>query len=439
MFSKSTNWLVLHTLLLSSFQIYCWIVPSLISGKEPIVSDNNHSIQSVEVYEKELAKVLEIYGPAHPKVADTWFNLGHAWKAKGEIEKAIESYAKTLDIDIKVHGMDGPSIDRGLEGIESMLDPDAKGGMGLEFWEIAVPIIIKVLGPKHVLSIYFKDAIRFQEDIAARDEAFEHNQKELENSLAKYGPDHPEVSKLWIKLGLAWREKGRVNKAINFFDKALVSDLKTFGPDDPRVARIWNNLGLAWKAKRKYEKAIGYFNKALASDLKSFGPDHQLVARSWSDLGLSWQGKTKNDKAIEYFEMALASDLKSFGDEHENVASGWYNLGISWFLKGDYTKTINYFEKTLASHKKIFGQNDIRVVDDLDYLGVIWHFKGKYNKAIEYYEKSMAVMELLPRFQQQMYHHTYYHIKERLEEAEAKKGPERFAPFSPFSNEKLWN
>ena len=51
--------------------------------------------------------------------------------------------------------------------------------------------------------------------------------------------------------------------ALAEYDKAI--DIKTFGPDHPNIANYKNNLGLAWKPKGKYDKAIKYHELALKS------------------------------------------------------------------------------------------------------------------------------------------------------------------------------
>ena len=52
-------------------------------------------------------------------------------------------------------------------------------------------------------------------------------------------------------------------RTLTQYDKAI--DIKSFGPYHPNVAIYRNNLELAWKLKGKYDKAIKYHELALKS------------------------------------------------------------------------------------------------------------------------------------------------------------------------------
>ena len=61
-------------------------------------------------YEKALKSDIKTFGENHPKVATRWNNLGEVWRTKGEYDKAIEYYEKALKSDLKTFGENHPKI-----------------------------------------------------------------------------------------------------------------------------------------------------------------------------------------------------------------------------------------------------------------------------------------------------------------------------------------
>ncbi|MCH8314022.1 MAG: tetratricopeptide repeat protein, partial [Nitrospinae bacterium] len=54
--------------------------------------------KAIQYFKKALASDLKTFGPDHPSVARNWNNLGLSWKMKGQYDKAIGYYEKALAI-----------------------------------------------------------------------------------------------------------------------------------------------------------------------------------------------------------------------------------------------------------------------------------------------------------------------------------------------------
>ena len=59
-------------------------------------------------YELALASDLKTFGENHPKIATRRNNLGRAWEAKGQHDKAIRYYELALASFLKAFGEDHP-------------------------------------------------------------------------------------------------------------------------------------------------------------------------------------------------------------------------------------------------------------------------------------------------------------------------------------------
>ncbi len=224
----------------------------------------------------------------YPNAATYRNNLGAAWEAKGNYDKAIEYYEKALKSDLENLGEDHPNV------------ATYRNNLGATW---------KAKGEY--------------------DKAIEYFEKALKSDLNNFGENHPKVATRWNNLGEAWRAKGEYNKAIEYYEKALKSDLNNFGEDHPNLATYRNNLGVAWNAKGEHDKAIEYFEKALKSDLKTFGEKHSNVATYRNNLGTALNAKGEYDKAIDHLEKALSVIQVRLGDDHPDTKTLKTNLRLA--------------------------------------------------------------------------------------------------------------
>jgi tetratricopeptide (TPR) repeat protein len=234
---------------------------------------------------------VELIGPLttdYPNVDTYRNNLGAAWNAKGEYDKAIEYYEKALKSGLKAFGEDHPDIATYRNNLGAAWKAKGEYGKAIEYYE-----------------------------------------KALKSDLKAFGENHPKVATRWNNLGEVWRAKGEYGKAIEYYMKALKSDLKTFGENHPKIAAYRNNLGVAWNAKGEYGKAIEYLEKALKSELKSFGENHPNVATYGNNLGVALHANGEYDKAIEYLEKALSVIQMRLGSDHPSTKTLKANISLA--------------------------------------------------------------------------------------------------------------
>ena len=76
---------------------------------------------------RRLYILLKVFGENHPNVATDYNNLGAAWNAKGQYDKAIEYYQKTLKIFIKYLGENHPNtktVKKNIEEVKKKMNRD---------------------------------------------------------------------------------------------------------------------------------------------------------------------------------------------------------------------------------------------------------------------------------------------------------------------------
>ena len=89
-------------------------------------------------------------------------------------------------------------------------------------------------------------------------------------------------SSAYTNRGLAWGDKGDLDRAIADYNEAIRLD--------PKYADAYYNRGLAWRAKGDLDRAIADYNEAIRLDPK--------YADAYNNRGNAWRAKGDLDRAI---------------------------------------------------------------------------------------------------------------------------------------------
>ncbi|RIK77659.1 hypothetical protein DCC62_09135 [candidate division KSB1 bacterium] len=94
-----------------------------------------------------------VYGDNHPSVARKLNNLGRAWKALGERQKAVGYYEQALAIDRAVYGDGHPSVARELNNLGAVYFALGKKQKAKKYFQSAHAIFSQFFGPEHFNTI----------------------------------------------------------------------------------------------------------------------------------------------------------------------------------------------------------------------------------------------------------------------------------------------
>ncbi|MGD8536527.1 MAG: sulfatase-like hydrolase/transferase [Candidatus Aminicenantes bacterium] len=154
------------------------------------------------------------------------------------------------------------------------------------------------------------------------DKGIEFLQKALE--IIDYDPE------VWTYLGIAYSQKGELQKALESHEKALSLD--------DTDALIYNNLGLIHftlfnqtKNIQDHTRALEYYKKAITLD--------PGLASAYNGLGGVFKVIGQIDNAISMWEKTLELD--------PDYDFPIYNLGVAHFEKGNKAQALKYFERYL--------------------------------------------------------------------------------------------
>jgi tetratricopeptide (TPR) repeat protein len=210
-------------------------------------------------------------------------------------------------------------------------------------------------------------------------------------------------------LGGTLRNKGELDEALRYSERALKIDEKIYGPDHQNVARDVNTIGTILHAKNDIAGALRYTERALKIDEKIYGPDHPIVANLVSNIGLILvnavvildvgmplrpSDRTLSlDLALFYAKRGLQINEKAYGTDDPVVANNALVIGRILNAKGDLDGALLYTERALKIGEKVYGPDHPKVAGCAINIGAILKDKGDLDGALRYTEFALKILE----------------------------------------------
>jgi len=135
----------------------------------------------------------------------------------------------------------------------------------------------------------------------------------------------PDYSDAYNYLGFVYFRQGRVNEAIEAYNRAL-DNLLYMNPQEAHL-----NLGVAYLSLKEYQKAQAHLEEAIRI-VPTFVP-------AYNSLGKAYEGLGQYDKARRAYEKAL--------ELNPEYADAYLNLGKLLYRSGERQKAIESFDRVI--------------------------------------------------------------------------------------------
>ncbi|MEU3663167.1 tetratricopeptide repeat protein [Streptomyces sp. NPDC032940] len=162
---------------------------------------------------------------------------------------------------------------------------------------------------------------------------------------ARLAGDRLHEAMAWTNLGLALREAGQAEEAIDAYTRSI--DLYQDAGDRHDEAIAWNNLGTALGEAGRKDEAIDAHTRAR--DLHQATGDRQHEAMAWNNLGLALGKADQAEKSIHAH--TRARDLfRAAGDVH-GEGRAWHNLGSALRRVNRVEEAVEAYGRSLELHQ----------------------------------------------------------------------------------------
>jgi tetratricopeptide (TPR) repeat protein len=250
-----------------------------------VLDDRGEFQESLEYYEKALAKKLEILSEDSPCVANTYTCCGVAYLRKNELDRALEFYQKALNIYKKAYGDDHQDVAMCLFNIGDVKMFQKKFEESVRMYEQALNIWMRCLPEHHPdIARSHKAIAHVQGELLLGNEALEHYIEALNIMKNSLPPIHHELAALYDDIGTLYYSTGDNQTAQEYFEASLEIKKKLYPSDHQAMADSYHQLGLICKDSGDYQQAVSLLEQALAIQNKFFPPYHEASIRLINDL-----------------------------------------------------------------------------------------------------------------------------------------------------------
>jgi tetratricopeptide (TPR) repeat protein len=250
-----------------------------------VLDDRGEYQESLEYFEKALAKKLEILSADDPSVANTYTCCGVAYLRKNELERALEFYHKALDIYKKVYGEDDIDVAMCLYNIGDVKQLQKKFEEAVRMHEQALSIRIKCLPENHPdLARSHMCIATIKSELLLMNEALDHYEKALDIMTNSLPVIHHDMATLYDSMGQLYYSTGNNECAQEYFEVAFQIKEKLYSSNHPSMAVSYHNIGLIYKDTGNYQEAVSFLEQALAIQSNFLLPDHEASIRLVKDL-----------------------------------------------------------------------------------------------------------------------------------------------------------
>jgi predicted ATP-binding protein involved in virulence/Tfp pilus assembly protein PilF len=239
------------------------------------------------------------------------------YQAKGEYDKALEFFQKSLTIREEVLGKKHPDPATSYNNIGMVYNSKGEYDKALEFFQKSLTIREEVLGKKHP------------------------NTATSYNNIA----------------GVYHRSKGEYDKALEFYQKSLAIHEEVLGTKHPNTATSYNNIGEVYRrAKGEYDKALEFYQKSLTIKEEVLGKKHPNTATSYNNIGEVYRAKGEYDKALEFYQKALKININIYGTAHKNSEIVYNNIIAfknNFFINSSHLDKALYLDRVHIENFKL--------------------------------------------------------------------------------------
>jgi CHAT domain-containing protein/Tfp pilus assembly protein PilF len=228
---------------------------------------------------------------------------------------------------------------------------------------------------------------------AQEPETLQSAERSLEIRENALGPDHQDVAKSVMNLGIVFKERGDRSRARPLYERALAIRERALGADHIEVADSLQGLAGLLMRMGEYDPARPLYERALAIREKALGPDHSDVASTLNSLALLMWNTGEYAEARPLFERALTIKSRVLGPEHPDVGRGMNNLALLLWNTGEYEGARLLYERALAILEKALGPEHPDVASNMNYLALLLRDTNHVPEARRYFERAGAILE----------------------------------------------
>jgi serine/threonine-protein kinase len=207
------------------------------------------------------------------------------------------------------------------------------------------------------------------------------------------GPEHPRVAAALHDLGSLYDTRGEFELALEYLGRARTLRDRALGPEHPHVAQTLRALAMVNAELRRFDEAEALYRRAIAMFAASLGPEHPHVATARFNFARLQQSRGRFDEAVKLHRETLQWRIANLDPDHPQIASSHAELGQALMSKREFEDALEQFRESLRINEKVYGDKHPDVAIAWGYIGTTLRRLGRHDEAIEALGRALAIQE----------------------------------------------
>jgi tetratricopeptide (TPR) repeat protein/predicted Ser/Thr protein kinase len=197
-------------------------------------------------------------------------------------------------------------------------------------------------------------------------------------------------AELYTTLGSIYQQLGQLDRADSLIRTGLDERRSVFGPDHPEVAKSLVMLGLLRSDQAKLDDAEHLVREGYAMDARHLPANDPAIGRAAAALGRVLRERGAYDSAVAVLQDAVRLQSAP-GTDSNDLSETLTTLANTHYYAGHYATSDSLNRRVLAMDRALHGDRNPSVADDLINLGAIEHDLGHYPDAERFYREALDI------------------------------------------------
>ena len=203
------------------------------------------------------------------------------------------------------------------------------------------------------------------------------------------GPDRPDTFTSRSTLAGAYRDAGRLDKAITLYEQILEDSVRVLGTDHPGTLTSRFNLAGAYRASGRLEEAITLYEQVFSGRSRVLGPDHRSTLTARDHLADTYWEAGRLDEAITLKKQILADAMRIMGADSPGASAARNNLAATYRDAGKLDEAITLYQENLDDVTRVMGPHHPETLASRHRLAGAYRDAGRLHEAIPLFEQNL--------------------------------------------------
>ena len=203
------------------------------------------------------------------------------------------------------------------------------------------------------------------------------------------GPHHPDTLASRNNLAGAYRDAGRLDKALTLYEQILEDSIRVLGTDHPSTLTSRFDLAGAYRAAGRLSEAIPLYEQVFSGRSRVLGPDHRSTLTARDDLADTYWEAGRLNEAITLYQENLDDVARVMGPHHPDTLTARNRLAVAFRDAGRLDEAIPLFEQNLTDFTRLAGPDHPHTLSARNQLAGIYRDAGRLDEAIPLFEQNL--------------------------------------------------